>query len=277
LNVRLESALSIQNLEQQVAEHTAELAQAKEDAEAARRMAEQANEAKGDFLAMMSHEIRTPMNAIIGMTSLLLNTPLNSDQTDFAQTIRHSGESLLVIINDILDFAKIEANKLELEIQPFDLRECIESALGLLVTRADEKGLELVYEMAEDTPEAIWGDETRLRQILINLMNNALKFTHVGEINVMIEGRALETEADERDSPRYELHFAVQDTGIGIPPERMDRLFKAFSQVDASTTRRYGGTGLGLIISQRLSQMMGGQMWVESEVGVGSTFATYIN
>jgi signal transduction histidine kinase/DNA-binding response OmpR family regulator/HPt (histidine-containing phosphotransfer) domain-containing protein len=268
-NVRLESALSIQNLEQQVAERTAELAWAKEEAEAARRLAEQANESKGAFLAMMSHEIRTPMNAIIGMTSLLLNTPLTSDQADFAQTIRHSGESLLVIINDILDFSKIEANKLELEIQPFDLRDCIEGTLGLLITRADEKGIELAYDMAEGTPEAIWGDENRLRQILVNLLNNAIKFTNAGEVTVTVEARPLTAPAAE---DTYELHIAVRDTGIGIPPERMDRLFQAFSQVDASTTRRYGGTGLGLVISQRLSQMMGGRIWVESDVGVGSTF-----
>jgi signal transduction histidine kinase/CheY-like chemotaxis protein/HPt (histidine-containing phosphotransfer) domain-containing protein len=269
-NVRLESALSIQNLEQQVAERTAELARAKEDAEEARRMAEQANEAKGAFLAMMSHEIRTPMNAIIGMTSLLMNTPLTSDQADFAQTIRHSGESLLVIINDILDFSKIEANRLELEIQPFDLRDCIEGALDLLVTRANEKGLNLAYEMAEGTPEALFGDETRLRQILINLLNNAIKFTQMGEVTVSVAGRPLESTDNE---PLYEVQIAVRDTGIGIPPDRMDRLFKAFSQVDASTTRRYGGTGLGLVISQRLSEMMGGRMWVESQCGQGSTFS----
>lgn len=268
-NIRLESALSIQNLEQQVAERTAELAHAREEAEAARRLAEQANESKSAFLAMMSHEIRTPMNAIIGMTSLLLNTTLNTDQVDFAQTIRTSGESLLVIINDILDFSKIEANRMELEIQPMDLRTCIERALDLLVTRAADKGLDLAYELADGTPAAIMGDENRLRQILINLLNNAIKFTNVGAVTVQVDSRPL-TNTDGETG--YELHFAVTDTGIGIPADRMDRLFKAFSQVDASTTRRYGGTGLGLIISQRLCLLMGGQMWVESSVGLGSTF-----
>ncbi len=270
-NIRLESALSIQNLEQQVAERTAELARAKEDAEAARQQAEAANAAKGAFLAMISHEIRTPMNAIIGMTSLLLNTPLNSDQSDFARTIRNSGETLLTIINDILDFSKIEANRLELEIQPFDLRDCIEDVLDLLATRVTDKGLDLAYVINAGVPEAIFSDETRLRQILINLLNNAIKFTHTGEITVTVDSQQLAGSYANGDS-LYELHVAVRDTGIGIPPDRMDRLFQAFSQVDASTTRRYGGTGLGLVISQRLSELMGGRIRVESVVGQGSTF-----
>jgi signal transduction histidine kinase len=258
-------ATSLQRGHNDLAMQQSEVQEKNRQLDLALQEAQSAVKAKSEFLAVMSHEIRTPMNGVIGMTSILADTELTEIQRDCVNTIHTSGESLLTVINDILDFSKIESGRINLESRSFNLRQCVEEALDLFAAEIRIKRLEAVYLIAPGIPPNLIGDVMRLRKILVNMIGNAIKFTSQGEIVINVE-------CQNRDEKGYHFVFSVTDTGIGISKKGIEKLFQAFQQGDTSTTRRYGGTGLGLVISKRLTEFMGGTMWVESELGRGSTF-----
>ncbi|MEZ4302961.1 MAG: response regulator, partial [Polyangiaceae bacterium] len=264
-----EKVAALEQREATIRELLADLSHKNDEATRARDEAIAASRAKGEFLAIMSHEIRTPLNAVLGLTGVLLDAPIQPEQREIVRTIRASGDSLLLLLNDILDFSKIEAGRLQLENAPFDVVDCAEDALDLFSAVASDKGLDLSCEATPDVPERAFGDAGRVRQILVNLVSNAIKFTLRGTVQILIDAEPATLPGGDVDT---RFHFAVRDTGIGIPQDHLSALFQPFSQVDASTTRRFGGTGLGLAICRTLAERMGGRVWAESKKGHGSTF-----